>query len=111
MLAPGRKVVGATVTLAILYNDTNGNDVDPTTVTFEAYSPSGITYTYVYGTDAEVVRRDTGDYYVDFVPDESGRWRYRWTSTGTLLASRVIGNFVIETDPWTDGTLTDAYRS
>ena len=111
MLAPGRKYVGATVTLAIQYNDTNGDDVDPDTVTFETYSPQGITTTYVYGTNAELVRRDTGDYYVDFVPDESGRWHYRWTSTGTLLASRVVGDFVVMSDPWTETSSLDAYRT
>lgn len=111
MLTPGRHAVNTTVRLAVNFQDDDGTDVDPTTVTFKAYSPSGTTTTYVYATDAALVRSNTGDYYVDFVPDESGRWYYRWSSTGTGTAIAIEGTFIVQASVFFDDASTDAYRS
>lgn len=111
MLTPGRHYVNTTVRLAVNFQDDDWTDVDPSTVTFKAFSPSGVTTTYVYQTDAQLVRLDTGDYFVDFVPDESGRWHYRWSSTGTGTAVAMEGSFVVQGSVFFDDPARDAYRA
>ena len=111
MLTPGRKYVGTTVRISVNFQDDDGTDTDPSGVTFETFSPSGEATLYTYETDADLVKLDTGDYHIDVVPDESGRWTYRWTSTGNGTSVVVGGTFVVMTDPWTDGRAPDAYRS
>ena len=69
------------------FTDTNGDAVDPTTVTFIVLDPSGNETTHVYGTDAEVVRSAAGVYHVDVSIDEGGQWAYRFSSTGTGQAA------------------------
>jgi len=110
MLTPGRNYVNTTVRLAVNFQDDDATDVDPSTVTFKVYSPSGVTTTYVYATDAELIRLDTGDYYVDYVPNESGRWHYRWSSTGTGTAIALEGTFVVQGSVFYDDPASDAYR-
>jgi len=112
MLTPGRVYVNSTVRIAVNFQDDDATDVDPSTVTFKAFSPYGTTITYIYGTDAELVRSDAGDYFVDFVPDQSGRWFYRWISTGSGTAIALEGNFVVQAtaDPTLDQNVYTAYR-
>lgn len=110
MLTPGRNAVNTTVRLAVNFQDDNATDVDPATVTLKVMSPGGTLTSYLYGTDDEVVRIDTGDYYVDYVPAESGRWHYRWSSTGSATSIAIEGTFVVQASPFFDDPLTDAYR-
>lgn len=110
MLTPGRHAVNTTVTIAVNFQDDDSTDIDPATVTFKAYSPTGATTTYVYQTDAQLVRVDTGDYYVNFVPSESGRWHYRWSTTGSGTAIALEGTFVVQASVFYDDAATDAYR-
>lgn len=110
MLTPGRHYVNTTIRLAVNFQDDDGTDIDPSTVTFKSYSPSGVTASLVYLTDAEVVRLNTGDYAVDFVPDESGRWFYRWSSTGAGTSIAIEGNFLVHPSVFYDDPASDAYR-
>jgi hypothetical protein len=109
MLTPGRHYLNTTVRIAVNFQDDDGTDVDPSTVTFKARSPGNQETSYVYATDAELVRTDTGDYFVDFVPNESGRWHYRWTSTGTGTAIALEGTFVVQASQFDDTLNSDAY--
>lgn len=111
MLTPGRHHVNTTLRLAVNFQDDDGTDIDPATVTFKAYSPTGAATTYVYLTDDELIRLDTGDYVVDFVPDESGRWFYRWSSTGSSTAIAIEGHFLVHPSPFYDDPARDAYRT
>lgn len=54
----------------------DGTAADPATVTFTITTPAGVETAYVFGVDAEVLRRDTGDYYMYLDLDEAGRWSY-----------------------------------
>jgi len=75
--------VGASVTFAVASVAT-----DPTAITFEARSPvTGTITSYVYGTDAELVKVSTGNYTVDIALSEPGRWWIRWEGTGTAAGS------------------------
>lgn len=64
----------------------DGVATDPTTVTAKIKDPSGNQSTYVYGTDAEVVRESTGNYYVEETTDENKLWHYRFEGTGACEA-------------------------
>jgi hypothetical protein len=93
MLTPGRKYINSPVRIAANLQDEDGTDIDPTTVVFRIMSPSWNETTYTYGTDAQLVKVNTGDYYVDFTPDEAGRWAYRWQTTGTNKTIAFEGEF------------------
>lgn len=110
MLTPGRKVVGAPVRIAANFQDENRSDIDPTTVTLRIKSPCGTEYIYVYETDDELIRVNTGDYYVAFEPDMSGRWFYRWETTGTNMATAIQGNFLVQYSPFHDDLPLEYYR-
>jgi hypothetical protein len=110
LLTPGRHAVNTTVRIAVNFQDDNGTDVDPSGVSFRLYSPSATDTTYTYGTDIELVRLNTGDYVIDVVPNESGRWHYRWLSTGTGTSIALEGSFVVQSSVFFDDPTTDAYR-
>jgi len=55
---------------------------DPTAVTFKTKNPNGKVTTYIYLTDAEVVKVGTGVYRVDLALNLVGEWWYRWEGTG-----------------------------
>jgi hypothetical protein len=111
MLTPGRHYVNTTVRIAVNFQDDDGTDVDPSTVSFKSYSPNGAISSYVYGTDSEVIRANTGDYYVDFVPAQSGRWFYRWASTGSGTAIALEGEVVVQASVFFDDAAGGAYQS
>lgn len=79
--------VGDSVRCTGTWTTAAGVAVDPTTVTFFYKDPSGNTTTLIYDTDEEVIKSDTGIYYVDVDGDESGHWLTRWESTGTGKAA------------------------
>lgn len=103
-IAPGRHYVNSPIRLRINLTDDDGNDYDPTTVTFKTIDPFGAEISYVYGTDSEVTRIDSGNYAADVTPDNSGRWLFRWSTTGGVIA--LEGDFLVQESgfyPW-DGT-------
>ncbi len=96
MLRPGKLYVNTTVRININFQDEDGVDVDPATVTFKTLSPSCVEATYVYLTDTAVGKSSVGDYFADVVPDEAGRWSYRWVTTGTGTATAFEGAFLVQ---------------
>ncbi len=50
-------------------------------------TPAGVTTTYVYLTDNELVKDSTGKYHVDINANAAGTWYYRFFSTGTGQAA------------------------
>lgn len=72
------------VRVTALFQDEDGNDVDPATVELTVISPSGIERSFTYGGSPDTVTRaSTGNYFADVEANEAGDWFYRWTSTGT----------------------------
>ena len=94
-LAPGRIYAGSPYRVGAHFEDDTDTDVDPTTITFTLLSPTGVETAYVYGTDSNVVKVSTGDYYAEVTPTEGGRWRFAWLSTGTNKAIRFEGDFLV----------------
>lgn len=68
--------------------EVSGTPTDPGGVFVEYRSPSGVETTLEYGTDAALVKDDTGDYHVDIDADEGGDWYGRWYSTGNGQAAK-----------------------
>jgi hypothetical protein len=106
MLTPGRNYVNTTVRLAINFQDDDGNDIDPATVTLKTCSPSGVKATYGYPSGA-IIRLNLGDFYYELVPTESGRWAYRWESTGTGSAIAIEDNVLVHPSPFYDDPYPD----
>lgn len=75
--------IGDVVRCTGTFTDADGNAQDPSGVIFRVEDPSGNEMTYIYGTDAEVIKTATGIYYVDVTIDEAGYWHYRFEGTGT----------------------------
>lgn len=73
--------VGDVVRLSVTFTD-GGTAVDPGTVTFKVRPPVGDIVTYVYGTDAALVRTATGAYRIDYEPTLHGT--YVWRAAGTV---------------------------
>lgn len=99
-----RFTLGALVRLAVEFN-VNGTPTDPTAVTFKVRVPAGTVTTYVYGTDAQLVKasagtviRDadgnavwtaaaSGTYYVDYPTAAEGIHWWRMQGTGTAVGA------------------------
>ncbi len=72
--------LGDVVRLSVTFTD-GGTAVDPGGVTFKIRPPIGDIVTYVYGTDAALVRTATGAYRLDYEPTVHGT--YQWRAAGT----------------------------
>jgi uncharacterized protein YfaS (alpha-2-macroglobulin family) len=59
---------------------------DPSAVTARVKSPNGTIVTYVYLTDAALVKDSTGAYHVDVTTTENGEWHFRFEGTGVCTA-------------------------
>lgn len=73
---------GQLVNLSTTFTIT-GDVVDPTTVRFKLRNPTGGITSYVYGTDAALVRDSTGIYHVNYTAVSAGIHFYRfegWTA-------------------------------
>lgn len=101
MSAIERFMLGATARLsaAIIAPDT-GLPVDPTGVLLKIRKPDATLVTFIYGINQEIIKTITGNYYMDVVCDQAGKWTWRWeaitpnagASEGELLvmASHVL---------------------
>lgn len=83
--------VGDTVRFSVEFRDASDQLADPSAVTFRWKLPDasgGTEASYVYVTDAELVKSATGQYYVDLaISDDPGTWKWRWVGTGALGAA------------------------
>jgi hypothetical protein len=62
-------------------------ETNPTVTTVRVRTPAGVETSYVYGTDAEVIRTATGRFYFDLTGTETGEYLVRFTGTGTVVAA------------------------
>ena len=83
--------VGDVVRLRSVFTVLDVN-TDPTTITLEVQSPSGVTTSYTYA-GAQVTKEGTGIYYYNLSVNEAGWWVYQWTGTGTVEV--VQGNRIL----------------
>jgi ketosteroid isomerase-like protein len=59
-------------------------ETDPTTITFKIQPDGGVATTYVYGTNAQLVRVSAGVYTVNWIADSDGVHQYRFIGTGAI---------------------------
>lgn len=109
MLKNGRIHPGTPITVSCAFEDLSGALVDPDSVTFKTLSPTGRERRLVYGEDAEVQRKSAGVYLGDVTPDEAGRWRYRWESTGNGTATVHEDSFIVLTSRFSPYPSTQDY--
>lgn len=74
-------ITGAVVRVAAEFTQA-GTAVDPASVTAMVMLPDGTTTTYIYGTDAALVRSATGLYSIDVATAHDGRHKVRFASSG-----------------------------
>ncbi len=84
-------MIGEVVRCTAAFTTPNGTPVEPASVTFRMRKPDGTTTVYIYGTDAELLRDDVGEYRVDFPATLAGRYHYRFESGGTYQAAAERG--------------------
>ncbi len=96
MTVPSKYEKGDEVRCSGVFTNLSDVAIDPTAVLFEVKSPGGVTTSYTYGVDAELVKNSTGNYHVLVDGNEVGRWFYRFHSTGNGQAADE-GEFVIKT--------------
>lgn len=76
---------GAAVRCEILVKDIVEALHDPAGMKFKYTTAAGVTTTYIYGTDVQLVRDGAGAYHVDVATaGADGDWSYRWESTDGL---------------------------
>lgn len=68
--------VGDMVRLSGAFTDINEAANDPGGVRCKVREPDGTVTTYIYLTDAALIKDSTGNYHVDFLTDQAGRHRY-----------------------------------
>lgn len=78
--------IGDLIRVTGTFKNDAGAATDPTTVKFVFEKPNETATTYVYLTDAQLVRDSPGVFHVDLVPaaGEDGLWLYRWEGTGAV---------------------------
>lgn len=97
MLAPGKRYVNSPISMNVNFTDTSGDDYDPETVTLKIIDPGGVETSYVYGTDDEVTRADSGNYVGTIRPDRGGRWFRRWEAqTAGVIEIVDEGDFPVQ---------------
>jgi hypothetical protein len=107
MLEPGKYYPETEIRLTVSFTNSAGTAIDPATVTFETWSPSGFVSTYVYLTDSAVTKLSTGNYAADIVPGEAGRWHYRWKTSGAGTVIVQEGDFIIQNSKFVDSPAWD----
>ena len=95
-MAVGVYDIGDLVTCGATFATVAGVSTDPDVVNFGMRSPDGTKTSYIYLTDAELIKDDTGDYHVDVTPLVSGTWFYEFTGVGTINATEEGKFFVRE---------------
>lgn len=78
--------VGDEVRLFALFEDDEGDAVDPTVVSLSVRKPDGVSVPYTY---PDGIQKDTvGAYHFDVTPDQAGYWQYEYSSSGNLTTSQ-----------------------
>ena len=72
---------GTSPTITVTIKNAGGTIVDPATLTFKYKVEAGATTTYVYGTDAQLVKVTTGVYQVELLCETGGEWSWQYKAT------------------------------
>ena len=79
--------IGDLVRVSAVFKNASGEAADPTTVRVQyKNSAAGVLVSMLYGTDSEVIKCATGEYYLDIEVDQAGMWHYKWVGGGVVTA-------------------------
>ena len=81
--------VGKMIRLSAVFYDEDGEAVDPTTVTLKVKDLVPATTSYIYLTDAEVIKDRVGHFHAELAITGAGDgyWWFRWEGTGAAVAA------------------------
>lgn len=88
---------GALVRISFDFKNSDGDPIDPGVVKITIKDPAGVTTTYTYGTDSQLVKDSTGNYHLDQSAAHSGEYLYKTFSTGIGQAA-AKGSFNVAQD-------------
>ena len=81
----------STIKIYAKIKDEDGNYVDPSGLDFYITGPgtgaTTINYTYGDGVVLKSGAGTTGIYYVEYLPETAGRYKYTWEASGTIQAA------------------------
>jgi len=78
------------------FENASGSNIDPASVRVKVRSPSGTITTYIYGTDAALIKDSTGVYHLDIDANESGTWYYRFYNPSGSTQAAAEASFTVE---------------
>ena len=76
------------------FKNSAGTLIDPTTVAFHYKLENGTSASYLYGTDAELVKDAVGIYHANLSAGSPGTWYFRFVSTGTGQAAEESSYYI-----------------
>ena len=76
--------IGDKPRLSVAFSDYQDTATDPTAITFICIEPDGVSVSYVYATDSELVKDNVGNYHVDYSIKKQGRHTFKFVGTGTV---------------------------
>ncbi len=86
--------IGDLVLLTATFRDLNGVLTDPSTPTIKVRTPNGTLTSYVYPTDAAMVKDVVGVYYLQFTPTVDGYHGWSALGTAAVAAGETSGFYV-----------------
>lgn len=89
--------VGDIARVTCTFTNESGVNTDPTTVTLEVKTPTGVitSYTWAGGT---VTRSAAGVFYKDISITMSGEWFYRFEGTGAVESASEANFYVLDSE-------------
>lgn len=87
-------VQGMLLRFSVTFKDLAGVPADPSTVTFSLRGPDGVTTSFTYGVDPEIIRDSAGVFHTDALPSSEGEWKWRWQGTGAVAAATEGGMLI-----------------
>ena len=86
--------VGDVPQIQVIFTNSVGTVVDPTTITLYLAAPTGTIGTYTY--PADVVKQSTGTYTYNGTATSAGYWNVRWVGAGAAVAAQQSRYFARE---------------
>lgn len=83
-------VMGSSPRVYFEIKSKTGTRVDPGAVYFKVKDPENAEEEYQYGVDAEVIKEETGLYYLALDCDLKGKYYCRWLGTGVNKSAAEI---------------------
>ena len=78
--------VGETVKFTANISNLKNKLEDPVGIMFKIKDPLGVLTTYLYGTDAQLLKDSLGKYTIDLILPIAGKYKIRWETTAPNIS-------------------------